>query len=368
MKTQIQSIVVQSHPLPSQPAARSAALGQQPIARQRKVSVRCSPPETGLAVLTSNEVSTEYRSPRVNTTHSDCGYTDITTECSGGDGNGSSPPQDGDGGRGDDGRGDDPAHPAPAYIEKAMNFLIQGLKGRLEADPYFGHKLLVECGLDAVIIVGVNWMARKERFLAELEFTMCQLAISLSSDFALVYLLAPSAVKRSALAKGVVAGSIHGLVAGLPAHVFQKSIGPKPFTLAARLGTLGLKSVQYGMVGYFMGCLGAACVQALVWTRERTDPNFEPPTTVQSIPGTGMAWSSFMATSSNIRYNLVNGCEDALYRCGPGIGKLGSVALRFANNWAGAAHWVIVANRTNLNVPWNSTNHPGQSSSHSVKE
>ena len=354
LRALVQTTLAQSQ-VPPQTAVRSG-LGQCIIARQRKVSTNCSPPEAGLAVLTSDELSIDYRS-RTNTSRSDCAYEDGPIAGSGGDGNGSSPPHHWEGGRWDDGRGDDPV---PAYIEKAMNFLIQGLKGRLEADPYFGHKLLVECGLDAIIIVGVNWMARRERFLAELEFTLCQLAISLSSDFALVYLLAPSAIKKPVAAKGVV-GRAHRLIANFPAHVFQKSIGPKPFTLGARLGTLALKSVQYGCVGYVMGCLGAACVQGLVWTRERTDPKFEPPTTVQSIFGTGIAWSSFMATSSNARYNLVNGCEDALYRCGPGIGKLGSVALRFANNWAGAAHWVVVTNRTNLNVPWNATGHPAES-------
>ena len=45
---------------------------------------------------------------------------------------------------------------------------------RCAADPDFSFKLAVECGVDAVIIVTVNLLARKERFFSELEFVLSQ--------------------------------------------------------------------------------------------------------------------------------------------------------------------------------------------------
>ena len=265
-----------------------------------------------------------------------------TLDDGGAGGSSGPPPSNGDdrwdGGAGGSG-GESPSHP--------FSFLLRGLRGRLAADPYFGHKLLVECGLDAIIIVGVNYSVRRERFFPEVEFTFCQLAISLLSDFALVYLLAPSTLRSAA-----AGGSLRARIAAFPAHVFQRAAPGAPFSLPARAATFLIKGVQYGGVGFAMGCLGAATVQGLVRLRERVDPDFESPATVQSIRGTGGAWSGFMATSSNVRYNLVNGLEDALYRRSARAGKLGSVALRLMNNWAGAAQWVLVTEYLDLEVPW----------------
>lgn len=77
--------------------------------------------------------------------------------------------------------------------------------------------------------------------------------------------------------------------------------------------------------------------------------------TVQSCYGTGKAWGGFMAVNSNIRYNLVNAAEDAMYHYGSRIGKLSSVALRLGNNWLGAAQWLALTDGLDLNIPWKST-------------
>jgi hypothetical protein len=263
-----------------------------------------------------------------------------------GDGdNGAAPPPDGPG---DDGNNDDDENDPKPPLSHPLSFLLRGIHGKLAADPFFARKLLVECGLDAVIIVGVNIAARQERFLPEIEFTCCQLAVSLLSDFALVYLLAPS-IYRSAAAPG----SLQYKLEFLPSHVFQKSPSAvTPFTKTSRFTTFLMKGVQYSGVGYAMGCLGAASIQGLIWVRERLDPVFIPPPSVQSITGTGLAWSTFMGTSSNVRYNLVHGLEDYLYRKGAIAGTLGSVVLRLLNNYAGAAQWVFVCDKIDLDVPW----------------
>jgi hypothetical protein len=44
----------------------------------------------------------------------------------------------------------------------------------MAADPDFLFKLCVECSIDAVIILGVNYAARGENFFSELEFAFCQ--------------------------------------------------------------------------------------------------------------------------------------------------------------------------------------------------
>lgn len=52
--------------------------------------------------------------------------------------------------------------------------LVLGVRMRSAADPDFTFKLAVECGVDAMIIVTVNLLARRERFFTELEFVLSQ--------------------------------------------------------------------------------------------------------------------------------------------------------------------------------------------------
>ena len=272
-----------------------------------------------------------------------------STDFGGGHGNDGSPPHDGN-----DRWGDSGEPPSKGVGLGPLALLLRGVRGRLEADPYFGTKLLIECGLDAAIITGANIIARKERFWRELEFTFCHLAISLLSDFGLVYLLAPSTARPPPVTGSLRARLKLNL---LPAHVFQISpSGAAPFTARARLATFVLKGVQYGAVGLCMGSLGAACVHALIHIRESLDPNFIPPKRVQSILGTGAVWSGFMATSSNIRYNALTVLEDIMYMKGPGMGKAGSFALRLINNWAGAAQWVAVTSVHSIEEEWKPKN------------
>ena len=142
------------------------------------------------------------------------------------------------------------------------------------------------------------WAPLASARMQELEFTLCQLAVSLSSGFALVYLLAPSIYRPL-----VVAGTWRAATAALPAHVFQRSPpGGPAFTPVQRVGTLALKAVQYGALGLAMGVLGTATVHGLIGLRERVDPGFTPPARVQSIGGVAALWGAFMATNSNVRY------------------------------------------------------------------
>ena len=253
----------------------------------------------------------------------------------------------GDGRSGDDGHGseEDAALPLHGYLA----FMVSGLKSRMKADPDFSYKLFVECALDAIIVFCVNFSVRGDKFMPEIDLTLCQLAISLLSDFALVYLLAPAA-HATATARP---GTLRAVLESLPAHMFQRTPSWRlAFTPVERIGTLALKAVQYGTVGLVMGLLGTASVHALIHLKEHMDPTFSPPATVQSIVGVGVTWCIFMASSSNVRYNLVNATEDLLYGRSAVAGKVGSIVLRLLNNWAGAYSWVELGKHVHIEEPW----------------
>ena len=109
--------------------------------------------------------------------------------------------------------------------------------------------------------------------------------------------------------------------------------------------------MQYGTVGLAMGCAGSALVAGLTAARLAADPAFRPPPTEQPVLATGLTWAYFMAASSNARDNLVNGVEAAIAAAAPAAVKPATVALRLANNWAGARHFVAVAASVGLDRP-----------------
>lgn len=128
-----------------------------------------------------------------------------------------------------------------------------------------------------------------------------------------------------------------------------------------------------------MGCAGSALVRALVAAREAADPSYEPPPTEQRVLDTGLAWCYFMAVSSNLRYNAINGVEDwayararkgvamaaaaaagggggaaaaaPLFLASPAAARSISVALRLSNNVFGAHSFIQLAKFLNLDRP-----------------
>ena len=106
-------------------------------------------------------------------------------------------------------------------------------------------QLLIECGLDLSIILGVNAASRGARFFSEVEFVASQAAVSLLNDFALVYLLAPTGLPApSAAARGSLAAAL----ASLPSHAFQAG----SFPLRARLACRVLRARSAAAVSRFV--------------------------------------------------------------------------------------------------------------------
>ena len=109
--------------------------------------------------------------------------------------------------------------------------------------------------------------------------------------------------------------------------------------------------------------------------REAADASYRPPQTEQRVLDTGLAWCYFMAVSSNLRYNAVNGVEDWAYGrarrgavaaaaaatgggaaaplllASPAAARSVSVALRLSNNVFGAHSFIQLAKFLNLDRP-----------------
>ena len=149
-----------------------------------------------------------------------------------------------------------------------------------------------------------------------------QCLVALLNDIALVVGLAPAAADASGGAQP-------------PAHVFE----PGAFSLAQRLGCWASKWRLYTAIGACTGLL-SMCITGVL-SREASLLS------LASLSRAAFVGAVHLGVSANTRYQLVNGLEVLLYRALPMLqARACSVALRFANNWAGGFSWIALATVT----------------------
>lgn len=269
----------------------------------------------------------------------------------GGDGKGG----DGKGGAGGGGggwdAGDEGSENRPSGFNPLALFLA-GFKARTAADPNFPFKICLELLNDLTIILTVNFLARGERFFKEIQFVLCQAAVSLLNDTTLVYLLAPTGAKTVSQATG-----LKGYIASLPANLFESG----SYSIAQRIGCVLYKGCIYSCIGLVMGLLGTQLVHTLTDLQERMDPAFEAPTEMQPVLKSGFAWMGFMGVNSNLRYQTVNGLERVVYAMAGdkvGLARAGSLLVRLGNNFLGSMTWIWWSSFLKLNEPRESKRQP----------
>lgn len=242
------------------------------------------------------------------------------------------------------GPGDGDSDERPSSFNPIALFLA-GVKARTTADPNFPFKICMELFNDASIIFAVNFIARGDRFWKEIQFVLCQAAVSLMNDTALVYLLAPTGEQVAKRAAG-----FFGYLSSLPANVFQAG----SFSISQRMACILYKGCIYSCIGLVMGLIGTQVVHSLTDLQEQMDPGFVPPAEMQPVLKSGFAWMGFMGISSNLRYQAVNGLERLLYSV---IGnrlsfaRVGSLLIRLSNNFLGSMTWIWWAGFLKLNEP-----------------
>lgn len=155
------------------------------------------------------------------------------------------------------------------------------------------------------------------------------------SDAILVWLLSP--VVRASFSP-------------IPRHFSQ--IGS--FNASSRLAALFVKGFQFGCAGFLSSVVGHGLTRSLVSYRNsrRSQSNAAGDDAVSDDDGvilapvmkTSLAWGSFMAISSNIRYQMVNGVEQRMLEplFGQFLPALTAVtfALRLANCYVGSMMWL----------------------------
>ncbi|EIE22915.1 hypothetical protein COCSUDRAFT_66452 [Coccomyxa subellipsoidea C-169] len=241
--------------------------------------------------------------------------------------------------------------------------LWPAFRDRVLGNPRFLLVLAVEEVIGCTAKTIAEYRVRKEDFWKEIDFVMSDLSLEIIGDFAIVWLLSPKKVFTAA-----PTSAIGRITSKLPGHALQ--IGS--FSLAQRLGTMLLRGTQFFGVGCLASCLGHSLTiflvnrkkKAVLVLREadKADAKKEgrlallpvdedPVKELAPVWDNSVAWGGFMATSANLRYQLVNGIEDRILATlvpNKVLNNALTVVMRFGNTCLGSAHWIWTAQKAGL--------------------
>ena len=215
----------------------------------------------------------------------------------------------------------EPSQPAGSSKGGKFASLPAPLARRMEADPNFLYKLLVEIGIDETTTAVVNTLERGSPLFWTAQQTLQVVSQAFNAalnDIALVWFLAPKTGEDTASKS-------------IPSHAFE----PGDFSIGQRIQAVLQKAVLYSFVG---ACTGILSLVPSYFILNRCLP------ATSHIARAALGGSMALAISSNIRYNAVNGLEVLLYsRLSDTLAKVGTIVVRFTNIYAGARIFIFIA-------------------------
>ncbi|KAI5057910.1 hypothetical protein GOP47_0027925 [Adiantum capillus-veneris] len=228
--------------------------------------------------------------------------------------------------------------------------LLKGWNERVNADPQFPFKVLMEQIVGVGASVAGDMASRPNFGLNELDFVFSTLVVGSILNFALMYMLAPTSVAAST-------ASMLPLIFSScpPGHMFEQGA----YSIVDRLGTFVYKGAVFATVGFGAGLFGTFLSNCLIGLRKKMDPKFEsqnkaPPTLLNAA-----TWAIHMGVSSNLRYQLINGMEFAVANVLPPPAFKASVfCIRAFNNVLGGYSFVSLARLTGSQKKAVATNVP----------
>lgn len=222
----------------------------------------------------------------------------------------------------------------------ALMKLCPLFRDRMLADPSFLFKVGTEIVIDSCCATFAEVQKRGKDFWAEFELYAADLLVGIVVDIALVGLLAPYA----RIGKPSVKTGFFARMDSLPSSMFEAERPGCKFSVRQRLDTLIYKGVLYGAVGFVCGIIGQG-IANLIMTAKRSVKKSEEDIPVPPLVKSALLWGAFLAVSSNVRYQVVNGLErvvesSPIARRVPPVAMAFTVGVRFANNIYGGMQFV----------------------------
>jgi len=228
-----------------------------------------------------------------------------------------------------------------------------GFRERLMADPSFMVKVAIEVGIGICTKSAAEAAKRGPSFSDELDFVAANVAMALIADFMLVWLPAPrlafgkgAPLATTGLAGAWASSSLARFFAACPENAFQKvPPGYAPFSLAQRAGAVARNGAKLLGVGFGASLLGVSMTNGLCAARQMLDPAWAPPNAPQDVLTMSAAYASYMAVSSNLRYQVIAGVVEergieVLFKGNPAAAAALSFVVRTGNTFLGSLMWV----------------------------
>jgi hypothetical protein len=240
------------------------------------------------------------------------------------------------------------------YLDMGKNpilfWLMQfpGFRERLMADPGFILKLAIELGIGICTKTTAEYAKRQDKFESQLDFVAANILMALVADFMLVWLPAPTYAVggKVGAASGGLLKKFNDVFKGCPENAFQVvPPGYAPFTLGQRAGAVVRNGIKLFGVGCGASLLGVAITNGLIELRQFMDPSFVPLNDPQDVATMSAAYGLYMASSSNLRYQVLAGVLEErviekIFRGNPAICGALSFAVRTGNTFLGSLMWV----------------------------
>lgn len=218
---------------------------------------------------------------------------------------------------------------------------MKSFRDRFLCDEQFVFKLLAQELIGNGTSLAGEFIERREHIIDELEYVFSDLMIGTVVEAAFVWLLTPR-VPFPALQTTSVS-ALRSLINALPASVFEANTATRSYSLMQRIASLLFVSSQYMAIGFGCGIIGTILVYGMIKGRQMIQPDYVPKRSMPEVVPNSLGWGLFLATSSNFRFQVVEGMEIALARLlkqrEMALKSL-IVILRFANNLYGGVQFV----------------------------
>uniref|UniRef100_A0A1D1ZRF7 Protein RETICULATA-RELATED 4, chloroplastic n=2 Tax=Auxenochlorella protothecoides TaxID=3075 RepID=A0A1D1ZRF7_AUXPR len=219
-----------------------------------------------------------------------------------------------------------------------------GARARLLADPNFLFKVGIELGIGLTMKLTAEYTKRGDEFQSQLDFVLANVIMALIADFMLVWLPAPAYNLTGAAPQAT--GALSRLFSGCPENAFQRVQPGNPrFSLLQRGGAVVRNGSKLAAVGFFASLLGVGVTNGMVALRTSLDPTFVPLNAPQDVLTMAGAYGLYMASSANLRYQVLAGLVEergieTLFHGKPAVCAALSFAVRTGNTFLGSMLWV----------------------------
>lgn len=205
------------------------------------------------------------------------------------------------------------------------------VRNRLIANPKLATVIAIETALGIFTMLIAEANARAGNMLKEMDFVICDLALVVATNVALVVTLSP------AIKTGPPPSGLAKKLGALPPSFMQLDA-----SASQRLGAFALNAAKFGLIGIASSTIGATATKLLVVARERITSE-RPDVVLAPILSTALAYGAFVALSSSTRYQLVNALEAEVYPrlpLKPQLLPALSAVVRTLNNFLGGMSWI----------------------------